>query len=96
MGWNNAEVEQIRRRSVFKEWIRERGAGTRNQEPGTRNRTGDSIQSYVTYLERVSRVLEMEVGPKTVRSRTDAERIAVRLVERGVNKRSAAKCRTAR
>ena len=89
MGWNNAEVEQIRRRSVFKEWIRERGAGTRNQ-------TGDSIQSYVTYLERVSRVLGMEVGPKTVRSRTDAERIAVRLVERGVNERSAAKCRTAR
>ena len=89
MRGDNAGAEQIRHQLKYEAWIRKRGVGSRN-------RTGDSVESYVTYLRKVSRELRMEIGPKTVCSHADAETIANRLVkERRVNERTAANCRTA-
>ena len=81
-------TDQIRYQVEFKAWIRSRGVGSKN-------RIGDSIDSYVAYLRRASKELRMEIGPRTVRSRTDAETIKDRLLERGVTEGTARNCRTA-
>ena len=76
-------------RAKYEAWIHEQGVGSRNPR-------GGSIQSYVARLMRVSKELRTEIGPKTVRSRSDAEALANRLVtEKGVNERSASDCKTA-
>ena len=73
---------------MYKAWIKARGVGSNDQ-------IGDSVKSYVSYLKRVSKELRMEIGPKTVRNRADAETIADRLIEKGVNKGTASNCKTA-
>ena len=55
---------------------------------GSRDKVADSITSYVSYLERASRIASEAINPATLRREQDLTRIASKLTRAGVNRRS--------
>lgn len=54
----------IQHQSQFESYIKVAGVGSRDS-------VADSVKSYISYLNSVSRHLGIEVSPKTLRSSTD-------------------------
>jgi hypothetical protein len=63
----------------FLEFIEKKGVGANDV-------VASSPDSYVSYLWSVSRILEMEISPRTVRNHSDVEKIIAQLYGKRADK----------
>jgi len=59
-------------RKKFEQYISERGVGSKDK-------VADSVKSYVSYLNGVSKHLNIEINPDTLSTQSDIEELSSRL-----------------